>query len=976
MTEKEFKKPPSLESTISRQTRNAFLVAIIFTVAALVNLTISIRVAFTTQTLLSFADSLIVFTFIIITISSARMIHRGKKDQGIKFLLGSFIVTLALRNALTAGLGTVFGILAATLVSFIALLTLHPKEFNRAIIVGIISGAFLQAFDLLAPAYRQSAATAETMIRSITVIASLITIAYIIIIFKQHRQLLLSAKLTLGIIFVVLVPIVVLSIVGSISLDGSLRDRQNDALQGRAALVAKTIDNFLQANVDALRVEGQSPVLANYLAMIAQPGDTSPYASMDTNDLNQYKADLAKQALESLQSFRRKDLVYIESYAILDTSGKNLLDTNVNSQGNDESDEEYFKQPLENKAIFISNIRTDTTRGIKTFYFSSPIRTEYGKTIGILRVEYNASILQTLIDQYSKVATEGSFAAILAEIDVAQENETDPDSVYIFLAHGKNPDLALTSATQLTTSIITPLQMDHILPRGSTAQLTIDVPGLDEGLRNSDNAPVFEAHSRPKEENEGEAYDIIGVAQLTTTPWVVIVSEELSIFNSPFDQQNKAVRLSAILIATVAVIAGAFGGQWLTAPILRLTDTTTQIAQGDLSARATVDTEDEIGMLGQAFNSMAAQLDDLIDSLEERVATRTHDLDRRATQLQAAAEVGHAAASLRDLDELLTQATHLISNRFGFYHAGIFLLDERGEYAVLRAANSDGGQRMLTRKHRLKVGEVGLVGYATGTGEARIALDVGQDAVFFDNPDMPNTRSEMALPLIAGGKILGALDVQSEEGEAFQQADIVTLQVLADQIAVAIENARLFAENQATLDSVRRAYGEQSRTGWKELLSGKKRYAYRGTSAGEISLVTDESDADFQQAIHSNESILNDDNKTVDIPVSVRGQAIGTIRLSKPKNANAWTEDELELAQTLAEGLSGAVDGARLFGETRQRAEQERIVSEITSHMQETMDVETVIRTAADEIYGALDLERITIRLANEDKYDEEEEIA
>jgi putative methionine-R-sulfoxide reductase with GAF domain len=182
--------------------------------------------------------------------------------------------------------------------------------------------------------------------------------------------------------------------------------------------------------------------------------------------------------------------------------------------------------------------------------------------------------------------------------------------------------------------------------------------------------------------------------------------------------------------------------------------------------------------------------------LDALIAERTKDLERRTLQLQAAADIGSTASRIRNVDLLLRQITRLISLRFGYYHVGIFLLDPRNEFAVLLASNSEGGQKMLARGHKLKVGQTGIVGFVTGHKQPRIALDVGQDAVFFDNPDLPETRSEIALPLLVGGKILGALDVQSKQPSAFSQEDAITLSVLADQIAIALENARLFEESQ------------------------------------------------------------------------------------------------------------------------------------------------------------------------------------
>jgi GAF domain-containing protein len=145
----------------------------------------------------------------------------------------------------------------------------------------------------------------------------------------------------------------------------------------------------------------------------------------------------------------------------------------------------------------------------------------------------------------------------------------------------------------------------------------------------------------------------------------------------------------------------------------------------------------------------------------------------------------------------------LISKQFGFYHAGIFLLDERDEYAVLQAASSEGGRRMLERGHKLRVGEVGIVGHVASTGEPRVALDVGEDTAHFAHPDLPNTRSEMALPLKVQDRVIGVLDVQSTHEAAFSEDDVAVLQTMADQLATAIANARLFEQVQ------RRARREQ-----------------------------------------------------------------------------------------------------------------------------------------------------------------------
>ncbi|HSG44156.1 MAG TPA: cache domain-containing protein, partial [Anaerolineales bacterium] len=244
--------------------------------------------------------------------------------------------------------------------------------------------------------------------------------------------------------------------------------------------------------------------------------------------------------------------------------------------------------------------------------------------------------------------------------------------------------------------------------------------------------------------------------------------------------RNAAIILVALLAGAIIVSLGL--GQVIAAPVQRLTQTANQILEGDLAAQAEVTTRDEIGTLAQAFNAMTARLRETFDGLEKNIEERTAQLveanaknERRAKQFQSIAQVARTISSTLDLESLLDQITTVISREFGFYHVGVFLLDTAGEYAVLSAANSKGGQIMLARGHRLRVGEKGLVGFVSSTGRARVALDTGADAIFFNNPDLPDTRSEIALPMRAGAQIIGVLDVQSLEQNAFAQEDVAIL---------------------------------------------------------------------------------------------------------------------------------------------------------------------------------------------------------
>jgi GAF domain-containing protein len=375
-----------------------------------------------------------------------------------------------------------------------------------------------------------------------------------------------------------------------------------------------------------------------------------------------------------------------------------------------------------------------------------------------------------------------------------------------------------------------------------------------------------------------------------------------------------------------------------------------------------------IGSLDEALErarQQAGELEQQREHLEETVEARTRDLTRRTRYLEATAAVAQDTASLLDLERQLVRIVNLVSEQFGFYHTGIFLLDPAREWAVLEAASSEGGQRMLARDHRLRVG-VGIVGYVVEQGEPRVALDVGEDAVFFDNPDLPNTRSEMALPLRARGEVIGALDVQSVEPAAFREEDVAVLQTLADQVAVAIDNARLFQQVQESLEAERRAYGQLSREAWQELIRSETGLSFISDARDTVP-AADLWRPEMRTALRTGEITPVDGQSgpgtRLAIPIKVRDQIVGVID-GRKSNDTAWTEEEIDLLQTLTDQLSVALESARLYRDTQRRAERERLVADITAKVRASSDVETIMRTAVRELGNAMRVDRTRVLLA------------
>lgn len=328
-------------------------------------------------------------------------------------------------------------------------------------------------------------------------------------------------------------------------------------------------------------------------------------------------------------------------------------------------------------------------------------------------------------------------------------------------------------------------------------------------------------------------------------------------------------------------------------------------------------------------------------------------LGQRAAQFEALAEVTQAITSIRDLQEILPRIATVISEKFGFYHVGVFLLDAAGEYAILSATNSEGGKKMLARRHRLRVGKQGIVGNVTATGEPRIAMDVGVDAIFFDNPELPDTHSEMALPFKSEGRVVGALDVQSTEKGAFSDEDVRMLSLLANQVSLAIENARLFDETRSALAEAEAVSRQFTREVWGRLPVEHHLLGYRYTVAGASALQKPVAFAasDPDKQIESNR---------VAVPIELRGETIGTLVVQSP-SPEALNQDQLDLIKAVAERVALSAENARLFEETTRRAERERLVSDITGKIRNVNDPQAMIQTAMEELRKALGASRVEV---------------
>jgi len=353
----------------------------------------------------------------------------------------------------------------------------------------------------------------------------------------------------------------------------------------------------------------------------------------------------------------------------------------------------------------------------------------------------------------------------------------------------------------------------------------------------------------------------------------------------------------------------------------------------------------------QVINTDLTRVQDDLQHRSTELLSSNQLLEKRTERLRTVAEVARIAVSIPNFDRLLSSVTQIISHQLGYYHVGIFLVNEQGESAILRSANTDGGLRMLARGHRLLVGQEGVVGYVTRSGQPRMAVDTGSDTVFRVNPDLPLTRSELALPLKVGEIVIGALDIQSMEPDAFTEDDISTLSVLADQVAIAIQNARLYEQSQRALRDAEIASSQASGVAWKGYAEKMqpKGYRYDGIRPEPL-----------KEAL----SPSSEDGALL-LPLQLRGQMIGRLQLKSSNSSRQWTEDELAIVEATIERVALALEGARLLEDAQKRVTRETFLSDMAAKLGTSFNLDSILRDTVEELGQTLKGSTVSFQLVN-----------
>jgi GAF domain-containing protein/HAMP domain-containing protein len=708
-----------------------------------------------------------------------RMIRTGSNINGMRLLIGLMIaITFPMVFIFGNNVGSSIGLIIFAMSLLFAVRTLPSKDLAPITFIGLVTVAAVVVIDLFAPATQLSFPIGETIT---PVIAGLTIITSIFLIAREFRNISLASKLLLTFLAITIIPFVILGFLFIRVTAQNMTDTAGSGLKNFASSQAAQIGGILAGEEESLRHLAINPVLGAEMEAIDDAYSNDPatiqanlkrqestWQNLPDNDplvqqiLNH---KITEQFNKYLDTFPNNlDLLITDKYGAVVASTRRPLNYYV-------ADQEWWQDALDDGAedVSISQPSIKYPGDKLSIFMAIPIvATGTTKVIGVLRANYSMQPFTEVLTQETAGTRTGA---------------------------------------------------DLLLPGGQVYRVEGDIVKFDDETYANLNAIEDKVYGQffydegPSLVSQSPIVtqdpDLVPV--LKQLGWHVIHDAETGEALQSLKSITEIGVLSGLLVMLIITMIAIGLSRGISLPVIRLTQTAQQIADGDLNAQATIASKDEIGTLGTTFNVMTSQLRQTLEEVEKQtVALQINSkvLSRQAIQLQAAADVSRSVSSELNKDELIRKAVNLVRDRFDLYYVGLFLLDEQQQFAVLEAGTGEAGDNMLASGYKLEINENSMIGRCISHQQACIAQKTDKEFARFRNPFLPNTHSELALPLISQGQVIGAISVQSEQESAFSPEDITILQTMGDQLANGIEKARLYEQIQQRaieLDKAREA---------------------------------------------------------------------------------------------------------------------------------------------------------------------------
>jgi len=814
---------------------------------------------------------------VVIGFVSLALIRRGRLTLGVWIFFASDLIAPIWASLLVSKLGYV-AVAYILVTTYFMIRYAIPKESQRVVWMLTAFGVVVSFIaELVAPTWRL---VSPLMLVVSPILTGILGMVFIVIIVRQAFGGSLRTKLVIAFLAVTIIPLAIISLITYYSSRTALTNDANQKLASAASTIAAELDMFIDHNLQTVRAAGQSSAVTDYLTLPP----------------NQ-RAGSAEEArlLKFVTALSRQDPVFISSVAAFDTKGVDVADTSASDIGLNKADRVYFKDTMQADLPYASDVEHSATSGVPSIYFAAPVHDTAGKIIGLIRIRYPASILQKLIVDETGLAGESSYAVVL-------------DSNHIRLAHGTDRDRVFKSIVPLDAALLKDLQSKGLMPAGTPQELGTNLTDFEAGLNNLEQVPFFASDTNGDGTLEQAAF-----ASMTTKPWLVSAIQSEDVFLAPITTQTTNNVLIALLVALVVGVAGFFFSQTLAGPIVRLTQTAQKIAEGDINVQAKVETGDEIGTLAGTFNRMTQQLRDFIATLESRVADRTRNLE-------LAGEVGRTVSQVRALDVMLKDAAELIRKQFDLYYVQVYLTNPSQTALVLQSGTGTVGAELVGRAHQLPLTTASINGRAAIEKKSVVISDTTTSPTFKSNPLLPDTRSEMAVPLMIGERVVGVLDMQSVHAGSLSTDILPAFEAMAGQLAIAIQNATFLAETDQARAEVEAQARRLSRANWVDYLDAIHKPEETGFvfEQNKIAPMTQEE----QSQLSTNENAMT-------APIAVTGESLGNLVVEMEGQSPIARTNEL--VNTVAQQVARQIESLRLLESAeRYRFEAEEASRRIT----------------------------------------------